>query len=196
MGRYRLTVALAIAEFVLRVGLCASVARAANVILNEYNAVDSTACLGSPICDPVLSKADSFWGVRTGNGGDWFEVVVIGDGLDMRGWEFVVVNRAGQVGEESFSIKLTSDDAWSNLRSGTIVTISERLRNNVDQYEPAVGRWWLNVRASPRTDGTYATVECISPACDPAVVNWKVSNNSTQITIKNAVWKRRWMILI
>ncbi|RMD82483.1 MAG: lamin tail domain-containing protein [Candidatus Dadabacteria bacterium] len=160
--------------------LLAPAAGAAPLILNEYNAVDDDLLLENEAADP-------FWGRRNGNGGDWFELVVVADHLDIRQWEFVVVNRAGAPDEESFSIRLTSHPIWSDLRAGTIVTISEDLPNNVDDYEPAAGRWWINVRASPATNGTYATVACISPPCDPATVNWKLSNNDSQITIKDAV---------
>lgn len=54
-------------------------ARAADVILNEYNGVSDTQFLANGSSDP-------FWGTVLGNGGDWFELVVITDHLDMRGW--------------------------------------------------------------------------------------------------------------
>ena len=153
---------------------------AASVILNEYNAVDDANLLANGASDP-------FWGRRNGNGNDWFELAVISDGLDMRNWEFVVSNNTGDLFlEESWSIKLTAHDVWSNIRSGTIITISEDLANNVSDYEPAIGNWWLNVRASRQSSGTYATVECIAPSCLPQDANWKVSNNNWQVTIKNS----------
>jgi len=151
---------------------------AADVILNEYNAVDSNAFLGG-------AGGDVFWQQREGNGDDWFELVVVTDGLDMRGWEIVVVNDAGQPTEESWSLALSMHDVWSNVRSGTIITFSELLSNNADDYEPLAGSWWLNVKAAADTSGTYVTVSCIAPACLPADANWKVSNNDSQITIKD-----------
>jgi len=157
----------------------ARVTLAADAIINEFNAVDGSKFLANGASDP-------FWGQRAGNGDDWFEVVVVTDHLDMSGWQFRVVNRAGDpLAEESFLIKLTSAPIWQDLRSGTIITVSEDLKNNVGDYNPAVGSWWFNVRAAPGTSGTYATVECVNPACLPSAANWKVSNNDSQITIED-----------
>ena len=47
------------------------------LILNEYNAVTPTKLLKN-------LGTDSFWGRIPGNGGDWFELVVTGDHLDVR----------------------------------------------------------------------------------------------------------------
>ena len=163
---------------VVLLGLCGSLF-AADVILNEYNAVDDELFLED-------LASDAFWGRRNGNGGDWFEVVVITDHLDMRNWEFVVSNDTGGAGQETFSLKLTYAGVWADLRSGTILTVSEDLPNNVDEYCPELGSWWINVRASPLAAGTYVTVTCIQPSCSPALVNWKVSNKNWQLTIKNA----------
>ena len=155
----------------------AGVAGAADVILNEYNAVDDADFLENSASDP-------FWGRRAGNGGDWFELAVISDHLNMQGWSFLVVNRTGGVGEESFLITLTNHPLWSDIRSGTIITISEDLASNASSYNPVVGRWWINVR--PSEFGTYAVASCVNPVCLPSAVNWKVSNNDTQITILDA----------
>ena len=151
---------------------------AADVILNEYNAVDGEAFLGG-------GNSDVFWQQRKGNGGNWFELAVITDHLDMRGWQIVVVNEAGQPTQASWQLTLSAHAVWSDLRSGTIITFSEQLANNAEDYHPAIGRWWLNVKASPETQGTFVTVSCIAPACLPADAAWKVSNNASQITIKD-----------
>jgi hypothetical protein len=155
---------------------------AAPVILNEYNAVDDDACLEDPI---LPCGADPFWGARDGNGGDWFELVVIQDHLDMRQWQFIIVNDALGATQESFLLSLTLDPIWHDLRAGTIITISEDLRTNVDDYNPVVGHWWINARAAPETNGTYVTVQCLAPACAEQDANWKVSNKNWQMTIKN-----------
>ena len=63
---------------------------AADIILNEYNAVDSNDFLGGgdAAADEAGGRAsDSYFGRVKGNGGDWFELVVIKDHLDMRGWQ-------------------------------------------------------------------------------------------------------------
>lgn len=145
----------------------ACVAGAADVILNEYNAVGDNDRLEDDASDP-------FWGRVDGNGGDWFETVIITDHLDMRGWSFWVVNDTDGPDEELFVLTLTDDSVWSDVRRGTILTVSEDLRNNTDEYDPLVGNWWLNVKASDDSDGRYITAR-----------NFKVSNNNWQLTIRN-----------
>ena len=53
---------------------------AAPLILNEYNAVDK---------DEIFEEGgrDSHFDAVAGNGGNWFELVVVSDGLDARGWK-------------------------------------------------------------------------------------------------------------
>jgi len=164
--------------------LAGGVARAADVVVNEYNAVGEFEYLGDPDNDPL--PEDSYLGRRLENGGDWFEVVVISDGtgsgLDMTGWYFVVVNEAEedpcdeppvQPCKETFTLTLTSNPVWTSVRSGTIITVSEDIPNNVETYQPETGSWWINVRANDNASGTF-----ITPS------NFKVSNDKTQITVR------------
>lgn len=141
----------------------AAVAIGADVILNEYNAVSDSQLLGGGGSDP-------FWGQVLGNGGDWFELVIITDHLDMRGWSFEL-NDASGIPQ---TLTLTTHPIWADLRSGTILTISEGLGNNVEDYIPVLGKWWLNVRAATSTDGTYITA-----------ANFPVNNDNWRITIRN-----------
>lgn len=143
---------------------CAVPARAADVILNEYNAVSDTQVLQNGASDP-------FWGIVPGNGGDWFELVVITDHLDMRGWTFTLTDSSGGGAQV---LALTQHEVWADLRSGTIITVSEDLSANVDDYQPVLGKWWLNVRANAATDGTYITA-----------ANFFANNDNWQITIKD-----------
>ncbi len=149
-------------------GCLVTSATAADMILNEYNAVGDTAFLENDGSDP-------FWGQRLGNGGDWFELVVITDHLDIRGWDLVIDNDVDSPDEEQFILTLAVDDVWADLRSGTIITVSQDLANNVADYQPELGRWWINVRAADTTDGTYITAS-----------NFSVSNNMWQLTIRDA----------
>lgn len=55
------------------------VIRASDMILNEYNAVGNGLLLEG-------DGEDLFWHRTVENGGDWFELVVITDHLDIRGW--------------------------------------------------------------------------------------------------------------
>ena len=153
----------------------------ADLVLNEYNAVAGSQYLAG-------GASDVFWGRRQGNGRDWFELAVVTDHLDIRGWQIIVTNDSGNpTGQESFRLQVSDHEVWSDLRSGTIVTFSEQLGNNVADYWPELGRWWLNVRANPGNAGTYVSVECVEPACDPADVTWKVSNLNWQILILDSM---------
>jgi hypothetical protein len=137
---------------------------AADVILNEYNAVGNGLFLEG-------DGEDTFWGRIEENGGDWFELVVVTDHLDMRGWQLVISDDVG----DDITLALTENDVWADLRSGTIITISEELENNVEDYSPAVGGWWLNVKAAANTDGTFMTA-----------ADFRVNNNNWQLTIRDA----------
>jgi hypothetical protein len=153
-------------------------AQAAEVIVNEYNAVAET-CDRPPTppdeeepCFLQDGNSDPFLGTRLENGGDWFEVVVIQDHLDMRGWDFRVTQGGGI--PEEFILVLTQELIWSDLRSGTIITVSEDIPSNVDDYQPETGDWWINVRADNNTLGTYITA-----------MNFKTGNDKTQISVRD-----------
>lgn len=139
----------------------ATFAQAADVILNEYNAVSDTQLLAN-------NNSDPYWGQVAGNGGDWFELVVITDHLDMRGWKL----RINDITNVPQTLTLTNHAVWSNLRSGTIITVSEELESNASGYNPVLGNWWLNVKAANTTSGTYITN-----------ANFRVNNDNWQLTI-------------
>lgn len=145
----------------------------AHVILNEYNAVDPTVFLngGGPSADADGGRAsDSYFGRVQGNGGDWFELVVITDGLDMRLWKLDIYDN-GALDE---TLDLTNHSIWANLRSGTIITVSEDVPSDIS-YNPAAGDWCINVQASNDADGLY--IEASS---------FPVSSNNWQLGIRDA----------
>jgi hypothetical protein len=93
------------------------------VLLNEYNAVSSSNFLGGGTVDsPTFT--DSFFGRVTGNGGEWFELVVVGNGsagstVDMRGWKIDVVSDTG-----TRTLALSQHPYWQNVVSGTLLTFT------------------------------------------------------------------------
>ena len=94
------------------------------VLLNEYNAVS----LGSTIGDG--SGADSFFGNSAdANGGPWFELVVVGDGLgstvDMRGWSIDIDDSAGLPFIADETLVLSEASYWAAVPVGTILTFTE-----------------------------------------------------------------------
>ena len=146
---------------------------AADVILNEYNAVDETEFLNGGVASADLDggrASDSCFGRVQGNGDDWFELVVITDHLDMRNWKLDIYNN-GVLDE---TLDLTNHIIWADLRSGTIITVSENLLSNIS-YNPAAGDWWINVQAHNDADGLY--IEASS---------FPVSNNNWQLRIRDA----------
>jgi len=145
----------------------------ASVILNEYNSVDVDKFLngGTAAADEDGGRAsDVYFGRIIGNGGDWFELVVITDHLDMRNWNLDVYDNG--VLDETLS--LTDDSIWSDLRSGTIITVSEDLPSDIS-YNPAMGDWWINVQANNDADGLYIEAS-----------NFPVGNKNFQLRIRNS----------
>ncbi len=136
--------------FALFVGVSLS-ADAAPVVLNEYNAAS-----GSKKLDGGSGK-DSFFGTIDGNGGNWFELIVIEDHVDVRGWklnwtedEKLPNSQERTAGE----IAIGNDPLWSDLRSGTILTFIETSDGEGKSpqttatdvsYDPAGGDWWINI---------------------------------------------------
>jgi len=105
---------------------CISAAFGAPVILNEYNAVSSDRWLDE---DGLTgsTKTDTYFGRIEGNGDDWFELVVVGDGtagstVDMRGWE-LRIDEDGDLAKGH--LKLSDNAYWSNVPAGTILTFIE-----------------------------------------------------------------------
>ncbi len=143
-----------------------------DIILNEYNAVSSGNFLngGDAIADSDGGLAsDSYFERIPGNGGDWFELVIVTDHLDIRGWNLDIYSD----GIKEETLTLTNNIIWADLRSGTIITISEDVNDDVS-FDPANGDWWINVQANTAGTGTYITAS-----------NFPVNNNDWQLVIKD-----------
>jgi len=159
-------------SFVVLTIFCAG-AWGADIILNEYNAVDGTSFLGGgdSAADEKGGRAsDSYFGRVEGNGGDWFELVVITDHLDMRRWKLDVAENK----KLSSTLELTNHAIWSDLRAGTIITVAEDVPSDIS-YDPAAGDWWINVQANDKAEGLYILAK-----------SFKVTSNNWQLTIRNA----------
>ncbi len=145
---------------------------AADVILNEYNAVTGSDYLngGNASADESGGRAsDSYFGRVMGNGGDWFELVVIKDHLDVRGWQLDIYEN-GMFDE---TLTLTAHEIWADLRSGTIITVAEDVPSDIS-YDPASGDWWINVQASDNAEGLYVENS-----------DFRVTANSWQLRIRD-----------
>ena len=145
----------------------------ADVILNEYNPVGDSVFLngGDASADQDGGRAsDSYFGRVPGNGGDWFELVVITDHLDMRNWMLDIFN-SGSFDE---TLNLTNHSIWADLRSGTVITVSEDLPSDIS-YNPAAGDWWINVQAENDADGLYIGAS-----------NFTANSSNWQLRIRNS----------
>lgn len=162
---------------------------AADLILNEFNAVSATNKLDG-------SSGDTFFGSINGNGGNWFELVVVTDHLDIRNWKLEWtekeevtpgVNAAG-------ALTLGSQPIWSDLRSGTILTFIEttnadgvgNFNTSTDiSYNPAANDWWINVSTQQEaTQGASALVTTSTNDGNPG--QFSVGKDDWQLTIRNA----------
>lgn len=153
----------------------------APVLLNEYNAVGSNDQL-----DPLNGGTDTFFGTRVGNGGDWFELVVTGDGkagsvVDMRGWKIDVMS-----GGETKTIVLSQDSYWSKVLTGTLLTFIEDntagggLDTEIHRVSTrnSTGHVWSNVWIH---DPIY-----IDQAASTFGSGVGIDNNNTWFTVRNA----------
>lgn len=176
----------------LSLSLCvAGTACASDIILNEWNCVGSLKWLGNPgsstpSCpmpdgpdgEACSNNDDPFLGRVMGNGGDWIELVVVKDHFDLRGWkiQWVELQEDDADGSDIWwgdgsvpqgEITFTNDAVWSDLRKGTIITITERgsAAGGLDTdfgFDPCKGDWWINVCA---VDTQYLV--CVANVCDP-----------------------------
>jgi hypothetical protein len=150
----------------------------APLILNEYNAVSGSKFLGGGD-GTAATPEDSRLGRIQGNGGDWFELVVTQDRLDIRGWEL----RIEDDGAAQPVLTFSADPLWSDLRAGTIITVAEGAILAADSsvydedvsYDPAADDWWIHVVAGDAGSGSYITA-----------TNYAVSNDSWQLSIADA----------
>jgi hypothetical protein len=114
---------------------------------------------------------DTYWGFAQANGGNWIELVVIAEHLDIRGWMLEWHNDDDPPPPEpencNFGTVTFEDyDIWSDLRSGTIITVAEELADDLS-YDPGNGDWWINAK---HEDGVVSHDICFKADND----NWKM----------------------
>jgi hypothetical protein len=102
------------------------------VIVNEFNAVAPDKYLnGGTVAfddDGAPVSTDSYFGRVPGNGGDWVELVVTGDGspgrVDLRGWRIEIGRTRGGMFNPESTLALAADPAWEALPAGTLLTFT------------------------------------------------------------------------
>ncbi len=121
--------------------------------------VDITGLSGFGVHSITLPSelGDPFFGIVRGNGGNWIELVVIADHLDIRGWTLEWMN--ADLVSNSGTVTFVDHVIWSDLRSGTIITIREDdlsppgygvLLTDLS-YDPQNGDWWIHANVDDLT---------------------------------------------
>jgi len=150
--------------------------------LNEYNAVRSDQFLGGGTAaqdsnNPPGVASDSQFGRILGNGGNWFELVVLSDHLDMRGWtlEWTETGASG-------AIQLSNAAFWSDLRIGTTVTFIQRTT--------AQGGLDTDLSFNGTTD-TWVNINTFDTTLVTGTTSTKPGHVSGQFTTSNDRWTIR-----
>lgn len=203
----------------LTVLLCARVsyAQRGGLVLNEYNGVSATMFLEADdepfegrdygaFRDLTLEAGLTKAGRIKGNGGNWLELVVVQDRLDIRGWTLNWSNaditppptpeNPNPLPENHGIVQFSQNDLWKNLRAGTIITVIEdstfepefadgsklghelNLTDNVS-FNPAANDWWIHVETK---ESDPASSYISTPDS-----KFKTDNDSWQLTIRNAL---------
>ena len=179
----------------------ASSASAQGLVLTEYNAVGSTKFL--QISTPGLDEGyDTYFGVIQGNGGNWVELVVTQDHLDVRGWKLrwaetgnLLTNGTdlwyGNAGVEQGIVTFSNSAVWSDLRAGTVITICEYGStgpvgaNGKDldlTFDPCKGDWWINAV----TFGNPSLFTTVTNKVGDGPGNFSTGNNNWLMEIRDA----------
>lgn len=105
------------------------------VVLNEYNAVEPDRYLNGGTAaadgDGAPASTDSHFGRIVGNGGNWFELAVVGDNtpgtINLSNWT-IEVGKIAPSGKFAASTTIVLSDAatWSSISHGTLLTFIER----------------------------------------------------------------------
>ena len=111
------------------------------LVLNEYNAVSESRQLSA--------------GSSIGNGGNWFEFVVVEDQLDLRGMTITLYDNQGPDDQFRLASELTfvNNDRLSALPAGLIITISEETGD--DLTFDNLTDWHVNFQVDGSANGAF-----------------------------------------
>jgi hypothetical protein len=173
------------------------------IILNEFNAVSSTGFLngGTAVADDdggALSS-DAHFGRVAGNGGDWVEFVVTGDGgpglTDIRGWTVEIGKNPGTGFLVSNRLVLSQDTRLQSIPNGTILTITEKTTAQggrdsgiaIRDQRGTLGDTWTNIWAGDAALLTYTDLATNGYSISEGVVTGiAIDNDGTQTRVRNA----------
>ena len=112
----------------------------------------------------LANGSDATFGRVVGNGGDWFELVVLED-LDLEGWTFEIWHLEDGLLERSAALEVVTGLGGLPVLAGTIVTISEDIPDDTS-FDVAAGDWHINLQANANDDGFYFTPGITRGVCD------------------------------
>ena len=158
------------------------------IFLNEYNAVISTGYLngGTATVDANGgASVDTHFGRVLGNGGNWMELVVVIDNLDLRGW--TLSWRQVVVSGTSGTITFGDASGLAAIPSGTILTIIDRNAAaggmNTDlTVNISGGDRWMNIYSGD----TNVIAATTSTKPGAGFGSFSTSNDEWELTIKDA----------
>jgi hypothetical protein len=177
---------------------------APSVILNEYNAVSPMNFLngGNAVSDSSGQSppsSDSHFGRIAGNGGRWFELVVVGDGgpstVDMRGWTIEIGTTVGQSHMAANRLELSQHSYWAAVPAGTILTFIDRntanggLDTEINRRNRLTtnGDAWTNVWMGDPDLLVYPSASDNGYLIGAGVVSGiRIDQNDTQFILRNA----------
>ena len=115
---------------------------ASPIVLNEYNAVPA---------DGELNN-----GSLVGNGGDWFEFLVVEDNVDLRGYTIEFRQRDADTDLLRDQVFLTFADRaeFGRVPAGTLITIAESFGADDLSFD-AVDDWSINLQVDPVGAGVF-----------------------------------------
>ena len=155
------------------------------VVLNEYNGVSGGKFLSRGAADSRLGRID-------GNGGNWIELVVVGNGtlgstVDMRGWK-IQISDVGTGPRLADTLTLSSNPFWQSVPVGMILTFTEDNTAaggldssvTVEDHLNSAGWAWRNVWM-----GDTNLVSSISYANVASGIS-TIGKDDTQVVILNA----------
>jgi len=177
------------------------------IILNEYNAVDNSGTTmaflngGTQAVDSAGGTAsDVYFGRVPGNGGDWVEFVVTGNGLagttDLRGYT-IEIDEGASSGyfAAKVKIKLSSASFWAAVPNGTILTFTESktAEGGMDtnlvaaDNSATTGQRWANVWVGDLALITYTDLATNGYSLTAGVVSGiNIDDTETQFRVLNS----------
>lgn len=143
-----------------------------------------------PRWDLIPTEVD-MQGRILGNGGNWIELVITQDNLDLRGWSMDWSN-ADAAPDNAGTVTFSSDSRWSNLRSGTILTIIETPDDLVPSVPVTLPDGTAGTPINVASDfsavpdvGDFTVNAWLGDASLFTTGDWKVDNDDWQVTLKD-----------